>query len=97
VVLDPATNEIKQRKEYALSELERACWRPPAAIVVTALLDGTIMALDDQTLEELWSINVRHRHRRAAHDLRGPTASNTSPSPPASPATRSASSSTRPR
>ena len=27
-------------------------------IVVTALLDGTIMALDDQTLEELWSFNV---------------------------------------
>jgi len=27
-------------------------------IVVTALLDGTIMALDDQTLDELWSINV---------------------------------------
>ena len=27
-------------------------------IVVTALLDGTIVALDDQTLEELWSINV---------------------------------------
>ena len=27
-------------------------------IVVTALLDGTIVALDDQTLEELWKINV---------------------------------------
>jgi alcohol dehydrogenase (cytochrome c) len=27
-------------------------------IVVTALLDGTIMAYDDQTLEELWKINV---------------------------------------
>jgi alcohol dehydrogenase (cytochrome c) len=27
-------------------------------IVVTALLDGTIMAFDDQTLEELWRINV---------------------------------------
>jgi alcohol dehydrogenase (cytochrome c) len=27
-------------------------------IVVTALLDGTIMALDDQTLDKLWSINV---------------------------------------
>ena len=27
-------------------------------IVVTALLDGTIVALDDQTLDELWSINV---------------------------------------
>ena len=27
-------------------------------IVVTALLDGTIVAFDDQTLEELWTINV---------------------------------------
>ena len=26
--------------------------------MVTALLDGTIMAFDDQTLEELWRINV---------------------------------------
>ena len=31
---------------------------PIPTIIVTALLDGTIMALDDQTLEELWSINV---------------------------------------
>ena len=27
-------------------------------IVVTALLDGTIIAYDDQTLDELWRINV---------------------------------------
>jgi alcohol dehydrogenase (cytochrome c) len=27
-------------------------------IVVTALLDGTIVAFDDQTLDELWKINV---------------------------------------
>jgi alcohol dehydrogenase (cytochrome c) len=27
-------------------------------IVVTALIDGTVMVLDDQTLDELWSINV---------------------------------------
>jgi alcohol dehydrogenase (cytochrome c) len=27
-------------------------------IVMTALLDGTVVALDDQTLEELWSVNV---------------------------------------
>ena len=27
-------------------------------IVFTALLDGTILALDDETLEELWSINL---------------------------------------
>jgi len=27
-------------------------------LIVTALLDGTIVALDDETLEQLWSINV---------------------------------------
>ena len=27
-------------------------------VVVTALLDGTIIAYDDQTLDELWKINV---------------------------------------
>jgi alcohol dehydrogenase (cytochrome c) len=27
-------------------------------IIVTALIDGTVIALDDQTLEELWSFNV---------------------------------------
>ena len=27
-------------------------------IVVTAMLDGTIVAFDDQTLDELWKINV---------------------------------------
>ena len=27
-------------------------------IVVTALIDGTILAYDDQTLDELWRINV---------------------------------------
>ena len=26
--------------------------------MVTALIDGTVVALDDQTLEQLWSINV---------------------------------------
>jgi alcohol dehydrogenase (cytochrome c) len=26
--------------------------------VVTALLDGTIVAYDDETLEELWKVNV---------------------------------------
>ena len=27
-------------------------------IVVTALIDGTVLAYDDQTLDELWRINV---------------------------------------
>ena len=29
-----------------------------SGLIFTALLDGTIMALDDQTLEALWSFNV---------------------------------------
>ena len=35
--------------------------RAPATaggVVVTALIEGTVMALDDETLEELWSFNV---------------------------------------
>jgi alcohol dehydrogenase (cytochrome c) len=31
---------------------------PRPAAVVTALVDGTVLAFDDQTLEELWRINV---------------------------------------
>ena len=27
-------------------------------VVITALVDGTVLAFDDQTLEELWRINV---------------------------------------
>jgi alcohol dehydrogenase (cytochrome c) len=57
VMLDPATGEIKQRKEMPYGNASGAL-ATGGGIVVTALLDGTIMALDDQTLEELWSINI---------------------------------------
>jgi alcohol dehydrogenase (cytochrome c) len=57
VVLDPATSEIKQRKDMPYPN-SSGVLATAGGIVVTALLDGTIMALDDQTLEELWSINV---------------------------------------
>jgi len=39
-------------------------------IVVIAMLDGTIIAYDDATLDELWRSRW-HRLRRAANDLCG--------------------------
>ncbi|MEA2904228.1 MAG: hypothetical protein QOI12_1615 [Alphaproteobacteria bacterium] len=57
VVYDPATGELKGRKDMPYPNSSGAL-ATAGGIVVTALLDGTIMALDDETLEELWSINV---------------------------------------
>jgi len=57
VVLDPATGEVKQRKEMPYPNAAGAL-ATAGGLIITALLDGTIVALDDQTLEELWSINV---------------------------------------
>ena len=56
-MVDPATGEVKTRKELPYPNLAGAL-TTGGGIVVTALLDGTIVALDDQTLEELWSVNV---------------------------------------
>ena len=57
VMVDPATSEVKKRIDHPYPNF--ACVLSTAGgIVVTALLDGTIVALDDQTLEELWKINV---------------------------------------
>jgi alcohol dehydrogenase (cytochrome c) len=55
--LDPATGELKMRKTFAYPNFAGVL-STAGGIVVTALLDGTIVALDDQTLEELWSVNV---------------------------------------
>jgi alcohol dehydrogenase (cytochrome c) len=55
--LDPATGELKLRKTFAYPNFAGVL-STAGGIVVTALLDGTIVALDDQTLEELWSVNV---------------------------------------
>ena len=57
VVVDPATAEVKQRKAMPYANTTGAL-ATAGGIVVTALIDGTVMALDDQTLDELWSINV---------------------------------------
>jgi alcohol dehydrogenase (cytochrome c) len=57
VVFDPATGEVKQRKEMPYPNASGAL-ATAGGVIVTALVDGTVVALDDQTLEELWSINV---------------------------------------
>jgi alcohol dehydrogenase (cytochrome c) len=54
-VIDPTTGEVRQRMPYANTSGALAT---AGGIVVTALIEGTAVALDDQTLEELWSFNV---------------------------------------
>jgi alcohol dehydrogenase (cytochrome c) len=56
-VVDPATGEVKMRKDLPYGDLSGVL-TTAGGIVVTALLDGTIIAYDDQTLDELWKINV---------------------------------------
>ena len=56
-VVDPATGELKQRKPMPYANTSGAL-ATAGGIVVTALIEGTVMALDDETLEELWSFNV---------------------------------------
>jgi len=57
VMLDPSTSEVKKRLDFAYPNFAGVL-STAGGIVVTALLDGTVLALDDQTLEELWRINV---------------------------------------
>jgi alcohol dehydrogenase (cytochrome c) len=57
VVVDPTTAEVKQRKAMPYADTSGAL-ATAGGIVVTALIDGTVTVLDDQTLDELWSFNV---------------------------------------
>ena len=56
-VVDPMSGELKMRKDFPYAD-HSGVLVTGGGIVVTALLDGTIMAFDDQTLAELWRINV---------------------------------------
>jgi alcohol dehydrogenase (cytochrome c) len=55
--IDPMTGELKLRKDMPYAN-HAGVLATAGGIVVTALLDGTIVALDDRTLDELWRINV---------------------------------------
>jgi alcohol dehydrogenase (cytochrome c) len=57
VALDPASGELKKRVDLPYPNSSGAL-STAGGIVVTAMIDGTILAYDDRTLEELWRINV---------------------------------------
>jgi alcohol dehydrogenase (cytochrome c) len=57
IALDPTTSQVKMRHELAYPNFAGAL-STAGGIVVTALLDGTIVALDDQSLDELWRVNM---------------------------------------
>jgi alcohol dehydrogenase (cytochrome c) len=57
VMIDPATGEIKARKNLPYPDFS-GVMTTAGGLVVTALTDGSVVALDDQTLEELWKINL---------------------------------------
>ena len=56
-MIDPATGEMKKRAEFPYPN-SSGTLTTAGGIVMTGLLDGTIVALDDQTLDELWRFNV---------------------------------------
>jgi alcohol dehydrogenase (cytochrome c) len=57
VMVDPASGELKKRIDTPYPN-SAGVLATAGGIVVTALIDGTVLAYDDQTLEELWRINV---------------------------------------
>ena len=57
VVVDPASGQVKMRKELSYPNFAGVL-STAGGIVVTGLLDGSILAFDDQTMEELWRVNV---------------------------------------
>jgi alcohol dehydrogenase (cytochrome c) len=57
IALDPGTGEVKKRVETPYSN-SAGVLSTAGGIVVTALVDGTVLVYDDQTLDELWRVNV---------------------------------------
>jgi alcohol dehydrogenase (cytochrome c) len=57
VAVDPVSGEVKMRKEHPYAD-HAGVLTTAGGIVVTALLDGTVMAYDDETLAELWKVNM---------------------------------------
>jgi alcohol dehydrogenase (cytochrome c) len=56
-MIDPVTGELKKRVEFPFPNASGVL-STAGGVVMTGLLDGTIVALDDQTLDELWRFNV---------------------------------------
>ena len=70
VALDPASGVRKGRVDLPYPN-SSGTLSTAGGIVVTAMIDGTILAYDDQTLEELWRLNVGSGFQRGTDDLCG--------------------------
>jgi alcohol dehydrogenase (cytochrome c) len=57
IAIDPGSAEVKKRIDLPYPNSAGAL-STAGGIVVTAMIDGTVLAYDDQTLEELWRVNV---------------------------------------
>ena len=57
VMVDPTTGQAKMRKEMPYPNSAGAL-STAGGVIFTALIDGTIVALDDQNLEELWKLHA---------------------------------------
>ena len=57
IAIDPVAAEVKKRVDMPYPNSAGAL-TTAGGIVVTAMIDGTVLAYDDQTLDELWRINV---------------------------------------
>jgi alcohol dehydrogenase (cytochrome c) len=56
-MLDPVTGEIRKRADFPYPN-SSGTLSTAGGLVFTGLLDGTIVALDDETLAEVWRFNV---------------------------------------
>jgi alcohol dehydrogenase (cytochrome c) len=56
-MIDPTTGELKKRAAFPYPN-SSGTLTTGGGLVVTGLLDGTVVVLDDETLDELWRFNV---------------------------------------
>ena len=57
IAIDPGSGEVKRRLDMPYPN-SAGVLSTAGGIVVTAMIDGTILAYDDRTFDELWRINV---------------------------------------
>jgi alcohol dehydrogenase (cytochrome c) len=57
LAIDPAAGEVKRRLDLPYPDAAGTL-TTAGGLVVTAMIDGTVLIADDRTLEELWHINV---------------------------------------
>jgi alcohol dehydrogenase (cytochrome c) len=57
LAIDPGSAEVRRRIDLPYPNSAGAL-STAGGIVVTAMIDGTVLAYDDQTLDELWRVNV---------------------------------------